>query len=302
MHNLKTNFDKFLNITKSVFKDQINSLGNFRSYPNTPKMSDIEILALSNAAESIGIDSENYLFSKLNTDYLDDFPLLINRTNFNRRRKRLFPYFDKLNKHISSFLNENENVYMIDSFPIPVVQLAREKSSKICKQDPSNAPAKGYSAVQKNYFFGYKLHLILSASGVFHSMDITPASVHDVKYLSDIKYSGLNNCTLIGDKGYISATYKADLFQTLHINLETPYRTNQNTDYTPQPIFKRFRKKIETRFSQFNDQFMMKRNYAKSATGLFVRILSKVTASTLLQFINFINKKPINQIKHALAS
>lgn len=301
MHNLKTNFDKFLDIAKSVFKDQINHLGNFKFYPHPPKMTDIEILALSNAAESIGIDSENYLFSKLKVDYLVDFPLLIDRTNFNRRRKRLVPYFDKLNKHISSFLNESENVFMVDSFPIPVVQLAREKSSKICKQDPLNAPSKGYSAVQKNYFFGYKLHLVLSATGVFHSMDITPASVHDVKYLSDIKYSGLNNCTLIGDKGYLSSTYKADLFQTLNIKLETPYRTNQNTAFTPQPIFKRFRKRIETRFSQFNDQFMMKRNYAKTATGLFTRILAKVTASTLLQFINFLNNKPINQIKHALA-
>ena len=31
MHNLKTNFDKFFNITKSVFKDRLNKSDNYWS-------------------------------------------------------------------------------------------------------------------------------------------------------------------------------------------------------------------------------------------------------------------------------
>ena len=57
MHNLKTNFDKFFNITKSVFKDRLNQFDNFFPYPNKPKLSDCEIIALSVAGESLGIDS-----------------------------------------------------------------------------------------------------------------------------------------------------------------------------------------------------------------------------------------------------
>ena len=60
MHNLKTNFDKFFNITKSVFKDRLNKSDNFYFYPNKPKLSDCEIIALSVTGESLGIDSESY--------------------------------------------------------------------------------------------------------------------------------------------------------------------------------------------------------------------------------------------------
>ena len=62
------------------------------------------------------------------------------------------------------------------------------------------------------------------------------------------------------------------------------------------------RKRIETLFAQLCDQFMLKRNYAKTIMGLSVRILSKITAVTLLQYINSKNDKPINHLKYALAS
>jgi hypothetical protein len=301
MHNFKTNFTKFFDITKQVFSSKIDSNFNFQPYKRLPKLSDCEILALVLTAETIGIDSENYLFGKLKSDYKLDFPSLIDRSNFNRRRKRLGHHIKELNQCLASKLNEGEAVYLVDSIPVPVCQLAREKRSKICKQIFETAPDKGYSAVQKNYFYGYKLHLITSQKGVFQSMDMTKASVHDIHYLKDVKYSGLSNCTLIGDKGYLSNTQQIDLFTYSQIKLETPKRNNQKGKEQFEPIFKRSRKRIETFFSQLCDQFMLKRNYAKSATGVFIRILSKITAATTLQFINFTNHKPINHLKYALA-
>ena len=59
-------------------------------------------------------------------------------------------------------------------------------------------------------------------------------------------------------------------------------------------------KRVETLFSQLGDQFMVCRNYAKQQVGLFARIISKVSAMTVLQYINFINNKPIGRIKYAL--
>jgi hypothetical protein len=104
MHNLKTNFDKFISITNSFFIDIIDSHGNFQSYPKPPKMSDCEIIALSLTGESIGIDSENYFWKKLNSDYQIYFPRLIERSRFNRRRKRLSSYIQKLNQRIADIL------------------------------------------------------------------------------------------------------------------------------------------------------------------------------------------------------
>ena len=301
MHNLKTNFDKFLSIAKSFHSNAIDEDGNFQFYPNLPKMSDCEIIALALTGESIGIDSENYFWEKLKTDYSANFPDLIDRSRFNRRRKRLSTHIHNLNKGIADELNENEDAYIVDSIPIPVCQIAREKRSRICKETFENAPDKGFSAVSKSYYYGYKLHLITSVRGVFQSMDMTKASIHDIHYLSDVKYSGLNNCVLLGDKGYLSKTHQLDLFTCCNINLATPSRNNQHVKEHYPFIFKRFRKRIETIFSQLCDQFMLKRNYAKSFAGLSVRILSKITALTLLQYINFQNNKPINHIKFALA-
>ena len=56
----------------------------------------------------------------------------------------------------------------------------------------------------------------------------------------------------------------------------------------------------QANFSQLCDQFLFIRNYAKNVDGLFTRIIGKISAFTVLQYINKINNKPIGQIKYAL--
>jgi len=302
MHNLKSNFDKILNITKSFYKDSIDADGNHYFYPNKPKMSDCEIIALSLVGETIGIDSENYLFGKIKADHIHDFPNLIHRTRFNRRRKRLGDLIARLNDRISSLLNEGENTYLVDSIPVPICKNARINRSKICKDGYETAPDRGYSAVTKSYFYGYKLHLATSIRGVYSSMELTKASIHDVRFLNEVKHSGITDCALIGDKGYVSEPIQQDLFTTRQIRLFTPVKSGQH-DKEPVPfIFMKSRKRIETLFSQLCDQLMLKRNYAKTTVGLSVRILCKITAVTMLQYINYKNEKPLNHLKYALAS
>lgn len=41
---------------------------------------------------------------------------------------------------------------------------------------------------------------------------------------------------------------------------------------------------------------MFIRNYAKITDGLFAEITSKISALTILQYVNFINNKPIGRI------
>lgn len=301
VHNLSTNFRLFLDITKTVFSTSVHPDGNLKFYPRKPKLSDLEVLALTLAAESMGIDSGTYLFGKLNKDYCLDFPHLIHRCNYNRRKKALGGYLRQLNQSLADEMNKGENVFIVDSVPVPVCRIVREKTAKICKENFETAPDKGYSAVNKAWYFGYKPHLVTSANGVFHSMELSKASVHDIHYLNDINCSGLNNCTLIGDKGYLSKSYQTDLFHTAKIELETPMRNNQKDKQPSPPVFRRVRKRIETLFAQLCDQFMLKRNYAKSVAGLSVRILNKLTAVTCLQFINKQNNRPLNHLKYALA-
>lgn len=53
-------------------------------------------------------------------------------------------------------------------------------------------------------------------------------------------------------------------------------RRNQK-DYKPQDyIFRKSRKRIETLFSQLCDQFMIRRNYAKSFDGFNSKVFLKL--------------------------
>ena len=74
---------------------------------------------------------------------------------------------------------------------------------------------------------------------------------------------------MLGDRGYLSADIQQNLFEAAKITLEVPYRLNQKNWRPPTGACKRFRKRIETIFSQLNDNLMMIRNYAKQSCGLF---------------------------------
>lgn len=302
MHDLKTNFDKILPIVKKTLDDQLDESANLQSYPNPPDVSDAHIITLSLLQEALSIDSEHFFWSKLQTDYAEAFPELPHLSNYNRRRKRLATSTEQLARLWGWALCPDEDTFMVDSIPVPVAHIAREYSTTICRKQFHTAPDKGYSATLDHYYIGYKLHVVLTLDGTYHSMELTKASVHDSQYLKEIKHSGLRDCLLLADKGYLSAQGQLELFASKGIDLQTPMRRNQR-DWRPYPkIFKTARRRIETSFSQLCDQMMLKRNYAKSFIGLRARLIAKVTAVSLLQYINEQNDRPINNIKHALAA
>ncbi len=101
-------------------------------------------------------------------------------------------------------MDGGEDCFCIDSKPIEVCRFSRSKRCGMGKKDFEKAPSIGYCASQGMYYYGYKLHAVCGLSGVIHSFDLTKASVHDIHYLKDVKVD-YSNCTVIGDRGYISA-------------------------------------------------------------------------------------------------
>ena len=298
MRNLAAKFAIFLDICKKFSKKLVDERGNMPRRGVIPRFSDLEVIALSLTAEQFGVDSESYLFALLK-EYKSDFPNLISRRQYNDRRKFTANLCEQIRKNIAQAIDAGEDVFCVDSKPIPVCRNARAKRCKLGKYDFDRAPNFGYCAAQNCYYYGYKLHALCGLRGVIHSYDLSKASVHDIHYLQDLKYE-YHHCTFIGDKGYLSASVQLDLFETSKIRLEVPYRLNQKDRVPTFAPFAKARKRVETLFSQMVDQFMLCRNYAKQHVGLFARIISKISALTILQYINFINNKPIGQIKHAL--
>lgn len=293
MSNIVKNYLRVLEVISSLNCELIYKSGVGRKQ----KMSDLEVVALSLTAEFMSIDSENSLFKQINQA---EIPNLIERSQFNKRRRKLFLFSEEIRTKLAKEFLEFEDYFIVDSMPLEICKFSRHSRIKICKEEFESAPSKGFCASQNNWFFGYKLHGVCSVTGVFHSLDITKAEVHDVHFLKNIKQQ-ISDCVLLGDRGYLSESIQLDLFQSVNIRLETPKRMNQ-LNYKSQPyIFRKSRKRIETLFSQLCDQFLIRRNYAKTFEGFKTRILAKITALTLVQYINkFIFDRPINKIKNQL--
>ena len=85
MHNLYANFVRILEVCKQYSQDLVNDKGNMPRCGVVPKFSDLEVIALSLTQETMGYDSECYLFGQLE-DYRSKLPHLISRRQYNDRR------------------------------------------------------------------------------------------------------------------------------------------------------------------------------------------------------------------------
>lgn len=299
MRNFMANFVRILGICKAFAGNRVNQLGNIPRRGVVPKFSDIEVVALGITAEAFNFDSENFLFHRLHNECKDDLPHLISRRQFNARRKLTARLAEEIRKEVAYAIDSSEDIFCIDSKPVKVCQNARAKRCAMGRDNIDAAPDWGYCASQGLHYYGYKLHAVCGIRGVIHSFDMTAASVHDLHYLKDVQWE-YHDCMMLGDKGYLSAEVQQNLFDTANITLEVPYRLNQKNWRPPSWAYKRYRKRIETIFSQLNDNLMMIRNYAKQTCGLFTRMAGKIAAMTFMQYVNFVNHRPIGQIKYSL--
>ena len=99
-------------------------------------------------------------------------------------------------------------ISFIDSTPIRVCHIKREKSGKVFK----GLATKGKSAI--GWFFGFKLNLVINDKGEIIKFVITQANVDDREPLKDRRFHEKLFGKLFGDKGYISQ----DLFEKLFID------------------------------------------------------------------------------------
>ena len=128
----------------------MNESGNIPRCGVVPRFSDLEIIALSLTSEAIGIDSESFLFSKLE-EYRTEIPNLVSCQQYNDRRKYTSSLCKVIRDRMVQHLDGCEEYFCIDSKPIEVCRLARARRCKMGKNNYEKAPVTGYCASQGVY-------------------------------------------------------------------------------------------------------------------------------------------------------
>ena len=267
---------------------------------DTAKMSDSEIITLSICGELAGIDSENAWYSFVKRNYRHLFPRLCSRTRFNRTRGALLQVTELLRQKLThSFPIPTSRYFVIDSFPLPVCKFGRARYCRSFRVDGANY---GKCPSKKETYFGFKVQALITIEGYITAFEITPASVDDREGLRDFAENHL--ClTVLGDKGYTEEQLWEDM-QEKGICLMSLKPSNHKNNWPKevrQVIF-RFRRRVETVFSQLSEQLNAEKVLAKSFRGLCTRLQNKILGHNLCMAFNSIFREPcdIGKIKHLI--
>lgn len=267
---------------------------------DTAKMSDSEIITLSICGELAGIDSENAWYSFVKRNYRHLFPRLCSRTRFNRTRGALLQVTELLRQKLThSFPIPTSRYFVMDSFPLPVCKFGRARYCRSFRVDGANY---GKCPSKKETYFGFKVHALITIEGYITAFEITPASVDDREGLRDFAENHL--ClTVLGDKGYTGEQLWEDM-QEKGICLMSLKPSNHKNNWPKevrQVIF-RFRRRVETVFSQLSEQLNAEKVLAKSFRGLCTRLQNKILGHNLCMAFNSIFREPcdIGKIKHLI--
>lgn len=299
-----TTFEDFILLVYTIIDDLyhqfVPSSVSQRRNVDTAKMSDSEIITLSICGELAWIDSENAWYSFVKRNYRHLFPRLCSRTRFNRTRRALLQVTELLRQKLThSFPIPTSRYFVIDSFPLPVCKFGRARYCRSFRVDGANY---GKCPSKKETYFGFKVHALITIEGYITAFEITPASVDDREGLRDFAENHL--ClTVLGDKGYTGEQLWEDM-QEKGICLMSLKPSNHKNNWPKevrQVIF-RFRRKIETVFSQLSEQLNAEKVLAKSFRGLCTRLQNKILGHNLCMAFNSIFREPcdIGKIKHLI--
>ncbi|EHI65754.1 transposase, IS4 family [Streptococcus pseudoporcinus LQ 940-04] len=141
----------------------------------------------------------------------------------------------------------------------------------------------GYNASKLLWFYGFKVHMLVTLSGYILNYVVTPASVHDIKVAHEL-LEGCKQSIILGNLGYLSSELKKNLEQEGY-HLWTPLRRNmagakEHNNWKVMAM----RRTIETRFSELCGLFDIEHTLARGLNGLQLRMEQIVLAHNLRYF------------------
>lgn len=266
----------------------------FRNGADRMKMTDVEIITLSIMQEGRSNDSELSFHRVVYKDYRHLFPDLISRSRYHRRRKALMGIQREMLRFLMNRLRLLAMWLALDSAPITTAKSPRWKSAQLSIW----AAEAGFAPSKRQFFLGFRLHLLVSNTGAICDFVLSPANVGERRVAEHLlaveaawqaKQSAFfaEARPVLADNGYCG-DWLAGLFGKHGGRLWYALRRSKEAATQSEAALRAWqrglRARIESVFASLEDQFQIEETRARSVWGVTTRIVAKLL-SYMLGFV-----------------
>lgn len=166
--------------------------------------------------------------------------------------------------------------YCLDSFPIPICDNIRIKRAKLYQGEAY----RGYLASKRRYFFGLRVHMIITASGQPVEVILRPGAEADVSVFQDLNFDLPEHAECYADKAYNVYAFEDLLKDAAGIVMKPARKKNSKRATDPYVVvhYEQYRRKrIETAFSQITN-FFPKHIHAVTRRGFELKVIFFILA------------------------
>jgi len=245
-----------------------------------PQLSDAELVTLAVIQALLGFTSEAHFIRHAHTHLRALFPYLPQRPAYNKRLRNAAATM----QHIIAVLARDcpswhDDLWLVDSTP---VECGRSRET-VKRSDLAGLASYGYCASHSRFFWGLRLHLIATPSGLPVAYALTSATTDErdtalAMIELDTALGQRSGQILMADKGYRSATFEAEL-NTRGITLIRPALKSEPTR-PGQRFLRPFRQIIESVNQTLKAQLDLERHGGRKPAGVCARILQRLLALT----------------------
>jgi hypothetical protein len=207
-------------------------------------------------------------------------PHMLSRSRLNRRLHRLNDLLMTLFELLGQTWKQlnTESIYILDSFPLAVCDNSRIPRAKVYQHETY----RGYIASKKRYFYGLKIHLLVTKDGQPIECYLTPGSYSDVRVLKTFRFDLPEGSQIYADKAYNDYELEDALEEAVHIQL-CPIRKKHSTRAVPPYLAYMqhyYRKMIET-VGSLIERILPKTIHAVTAAGFELKVFLFVLAYSI---------------------
>jgi len=173
--------------------------------------------------------------------------------------------------------------YLLDTKPVPVVGYKRFKKHS----DFVGNAEYGRCASRNLNYFGYKLVVLSTLSGIPVAYELVPANL-DERLAAEAVMDYLANCDIFADKGFLGFEWQTSIFDQTNNLIWTPKRKNQSVQNSKafDHWLSSIRERIEGVFHEVqNTGRNLERLLAKTVVGLCSRVITKMTSHLLRRLL-----------------